>query len=773
MKITIRKKVTLATIFMLLLVSLSSIVGIWSIHRVRKGADIILRELSHLLIIQELRLSFEKVLMPAHDYLIRGDKREAQNFEYLLKILKKDMLRASEIFAINNDQRFLEKEKSLLAAQDKLVSIETLSRKLLSLPDPLHTDTVKIMKKMDFLTDNMQEHLDRLYLITSKKAYKPEHHHLICSLMVSFQRFLMPIHDYLIGGSVDEFLNYRHIEEELDEKINSAKQFLSSTEEKRLIGIVESDLKELKIIAETLLNRPDPLNIEAGNAMKEMDKTTQVVTEELDSLLDFSLDNANKAMKIAHRIQSHSTRTMIGICLMVLALGLAGGIILAKGITKPVKQLVEATQKISAGDLEYEAKINSQDEIGELAESFNLMTEDLKKYRDELIHAKEYIDNILKSMIDTLVVVTPEGTIQTMNQATCSLLGYREEELIDQPIEKIFADNKPILTGPRLEYLIKEKNVRNLDLCYKTKDGQEIPVNFSGSVMKDKMGNILGLVGVARDMREIRKLIEDLKKAYNDIQATQSQLLHSSKLASLGVLSAGVAHEISNPMNVIINYAGLLEDEIDQNNESFSYVRGILQETQRITNIIKSLLTFARQEKHEPTLIYLVDTIDSSLTFTEGPLLKDGIQIVKSYRKELPRVIGSNSQLEQVFVNLILNARDALNERYPTPTPHPNKQIQITADQIVKNGHKYIRVIFHDRGVGIAEEDLYKIFDPFFTTKQAGKGTGLGLSISYGIIKEHKGTLEVESKRGEYAAFIIDLPVDPSMINKGVGETND
>ena len=766
MRITIRKKLALSTSFLLILVSIISLVGIWGIKRVEKGADIILQESSNLHTIQELRLSFAKLLMPAHDYLIQGDTKEIQDFEYLIKILKKDMARALNIFQENEGEKFCEKKKSLLEAQKKLSRIEKISRQLLSIPDPLGVEATKMMKKMDALANNIQDDLDQLYFLSisknndSKNTKNVRFSQCICKLMVSFQKFLMPVHDYLIGGSIDEFINFRQIEKELDSQITLTKQFISSDKEKKIIGKLENHLTELKAIAVQLLNIPDPIKIEASKTMKEMDNLSQEVTEELDSLLDFSLKNAAQAMRIANRTRSHSSRTLFGIYFIVVILGLTGGILFARGITKPVKNLVEATQRISAGDLEYEAEVSSQDEIGDLAKSFNLMTEDLKKYHDELIHAKEYIDNILKSMVDTVIVVTPEGKIQTTNQATLNLLGYSTEEIIDQPIEKIFADENLIFSGRRLENLIQQGTVRNYDLTYVTKDGVKIPVNFSCSIMRDKKGNILGLVGVARDMREIRKLIADLKKAYTELQSTQAQLVRSSKLASLRVLSAGIAHEISNPMNIIINYAGLLEDEIKPKEESYSYVQGILQETERILNIIKSLITFARQEKQSHNLLYLVDTIDSSLTFTEGQLIKDGIQIIKSYKKELPRIYGHNGQLEQVFVNLILNARDALNEKYPKTDP--NKRLQITADQIVKKETKFIRIIFHDTGIGIGEDDLFKIFDPFFTTKQGDKGLGLGLSISYGIIKDHGGTLELESKRGEYTAFVIDLPVNPS-----------
>jgi signal transduction histidine kinase len=274
--------------------------------------------------------------------------------------------------------------------------------------------------------------------------------------------------------------------------------------------------------------------------------------------------------------------------------------------------------------------------------------------------------------------------------------------------------------------------------------------------MSDKDGILLGTVCVARDMRETQNLISNLKSAYKDLQSTQAKLIQSSRLASMGVLAAGVAHEINNPMNTIINYAGLLEDELAPSSEHASYVQAILNEGQRIINIVQNLLAFARTDKKDHSPCHITDIIKASIAFMEAYIAKDGIKIQTFYDPDLPAINAKSSQLEQVFINLILNARDALNEKYPKLDP--NKQIRIEVKKGEGIDKDSIRVLFKDNGVGIDKEDMDKIFDPFFTTKRADKGTGLGLSISYGIIADHKGHVEVKSKKGEYTTFIIDFP---------------
>ncbi len=269
-------------------------------------------------------------------------------------------------------------------------------------------------------------------------------------------------------------------------------------------------------------------------------------------------------------------------------------------------------------------------------------------------------------------------------------------------------------------------------------------------------GHMNGALILAEDVTEQRRLEE--------------QLTQSAKLASIGELAAGVAHEINNPINGIINYAQVLLNEARSRPSSAlatdretRFLEGILREGNRVANIVRDLLTFARVETEEHSPARVPDILRDALALTNQQLQKDGIQLRIEIVHDLPPVRCRSQRIQQVFLNLISNARHALNARYPptaTGWTPAEKQLSIRVEQVERGGVPYIRTTFHDRGVGIPEEHLPRLFTPFFTTKRPGEGTGLGLSVSYGIIKDHDGEIEVESVVGSYTVFRVDLPVD-------------
>jgi signal transduction histidine kinase len=234
----------------------------------------------------------------------------------------------------------------------------------------------------------------------------------------------------------------------------------------------------------------------------------------------------------------------------------------------------------------------------------------------------------------------------------------------------------------------------------------------------------------------------------------QLQLFQSSKLASIGELSAGVAHEINNPLNGIINFAQLLKDDQTAQTESEQrMIDGIIEEGQRISKIVRDLLTFARMDFLELTRVNIAETIATAVSLFGHQLDKDGITLEIDVPKNLPAVHAGGSRLRQVVVNMISNAQHALRAK-----DSEMKVFRIKAGTVNKQGHPYLRLEFFDNGIGIKQEDQNKIFDPFFTTRRDKGGTGLGLSLSFGIIREFGGTIMVESEEGKYTRFIVELP---------------
>ncbi|HPQ67961.1 MAG TPA: PAS domain S-box protein [bacterium] len=245
----------------------------------------------------------------------------------------------------------------------------------------------------------------------------------------------------------------------------------------------------------------------------------------------------------------------------------------------------------------------------------------------------------------------------------------------------------------------------------------------------------------------------------------EAQLRQQQKLESIGTLASGIAHEINNPLNGIMNFAELIQDHLASGDDSMVYTEKIIEESKRVAKIVHNLLSFARQDKERHSPAVLADIIEASLGLMETVLRKDQITLQVDVSRDLPSIKCRSQQLQQVFINLIANARDSLNHRYPAF--NEEKVLRIDAHLFEEDERKWIRTVVEDHGEGIDEEIRHRIFDPFFTTKTRDAGTGLGLSVSHGIINEHKGRIRVESEKMRFTRFYIDLPIDPGWSLKG------
>ncbi len=246
---------------------------------------------------------------------------------------------------------------------------------------------------------------------------------------------------------------------------------------------------------------------------------------------------------------------------------------------------------------------------------------------------------------------------------------------------------------------------------------------------------------------------------YRDVtekKLLEAETARASQLASVGELAAGVAHEINNPINGIINCAQMLIDEEDIAGEQAEISKRILNAGERIAMIVRNLLSFARNRQEEPEAVPIQTILSDALDLTEAQLQNDGIDLRLDIPDDIPMVTARGNQMQQVFLNIISNARYALNQKYAFA--HDNKIFNISAATVNDNGKKYARLVFLDYGVGMPADILDRICDPFFSTKPPGEGTGLGLSVSHSIIKDHGAKLNFDSVEGEYAKIIIDLP---------------
>ena len=410
---------------------------------------------------------------------------------------------------------------------------------------------------------------------------------------------------------------------------------------------------------------------------------------------------------------------------------------MARALERPIKQLVDGTNRLADGDLTHRVTVNSKDEIGQLAASFNVMAEKLKSSRQELIAAKAYTDNIIRSMSNSLLVVNKDKTIRAANQSTYDLLGYTREELIGKPFSMIFAEGD--YSGLGLDDLINKNFTRNSETTYLSKYGEKIRMLCSASIIFDEEGKFEGIVCIAQDI------------------TMQTETMRAGHLASIGELAAGVAHEINNPVNSIINFAQIMIDEVKKGESTTDEIPArIIKEGDRVATIVRSLLSFARENKKEKKPIDVLEVIDEVLALTETQIIKDGINLTIDFPEELHKTLADFQQIEQVFLNILNNARYALNQRYPNA--HPKKNLIIHGIPETEDDTLYLAITFIDYGTGIPSSILDKIYNPFFSTKPSGIGTGLGLAISHGIITDHGGRLDLESKYGDYTKVTVMLP---------------
>jgi signal transduction histidine kinase len=234
-------------------------------------------------------------------------------------------------------------------------------------------------------------------------------------------------------------------------------------------------------------------------------------------------------------------------------------------------------------------------------------------------------------------------------------------------------------------------------------------------------------------------------------------MMQAEQLAALGELAAGVAHEINNPINGVINYAQILINKYSDHDLIRDIAERVVRESDRIARIVEGLLFFSRSRKEEKIMTFVSDVLADTLALTASQLYKDNILLDVDIQKNLPPIMAQAHEIEQVFINIISNARYALNQKFPGPDP--GKVFQIKTELMNSPVQPFVRILFFDHGIGIPGEIMEKVRNPFFTTKKCRQSTGLGLSISHGIVEDHGGLLTIESRENEYTNICVNLPI--------------
>ena len=435
----------------------------------------------------------------------------------------------------------------------------------------------------------------------------------------------------------------------------------------------------------------------------------------------------------------------------------------------------------------------------------------------EIIYHPQFFENILGSMIDILVVANPDATVRFVNHAALNALQYSIEDVKGMPVGRLFDDND-LNFFELIKTLVTNGELRNKGINLISKNGEKIPVVMNGTLIRNEENRIQAIVIIARDMREIFNLITELtqfneeleervdrrtdelrvakeasEEAFRKLQQTQAQLVQSDKMASIGQLAAGIAHEINNPTGFvssnlktlneyIIDIRGLLR-EYDALLQSCSHISDesvlsgvrhieefkkkidvsfllndieqIFAETQdgmrRIGKIVKDLKEFSHTGSDKPEYADINNGLESTMNIVWNEIKFKAE--VKTMYGDIPQVLCYPQQLNQVFMNILVNAAHAID----------GKGV-ISVSTRIRNDNVLVEI--SDTGSGISPEHLPRIFDPFFTTKPVGKGTGLGLAVAYAIIRKHNGEITVNSIVGAGTTFTICIPIESRQLKQ-------
>ena len=367
-----------------------------------------------------------------------------------------------------------------------------------------------------------------------------------------------------------------------------------------------------------------------------------------------------------------------------------------------------------------------------------------KSLETQLHGVKEFISRVIHSSASAIVAADRQGNINLMNSVAKELFGdYNGEEGKIKHTEQLYPPGKAqeIMRMLRDEKIGGKGKLLFPRTTIVNSRGEEIEVEMSAAIIYDEKGNESATMAIYNDLKDKIQVEKELKLAHQ-------QLARSEKMASLGQLAAGVAHEINNPLTGVLFYASLLLERDDLDESMQEDLECILEDANRCKEIVKSLLVYSRSTGAQKNIVQLNEIVEQSLTLIRDQKKFRNIKIKKCLSDEMMLINADTNKLNQVVINLVINAADAM-EGTGTITLTTYKE-------------KVIKKIFlevKDTGKGIPHEDLSKIFDPFFTTKEVGKSTGLGLSIVYGIIEEHGAKISVKKTGPKGTTFIVEFPM--------------
>jgi len=345
----------------------------------------------------------------------------------------------------------------------------------------------------------------------------------------------------------------------------------------------------------------------------------------------------------------------------------------------------------------------------------------------EIARLKDFSENIVESLNVGVLAVDLSGIAESWNTRMEQLFGVLRQDAVGARLDSLL----PAELATEIAARRDEEQITGIYKQRLQHQGKTLTLNVSITPLVSKSGEHIGRLLLFDDVTQRERMEE--------------QMSQTEKLTSLGLLAAGVAHEVNTPLAVISNYIQMLAKQMPESDPRHSIIEKIVKQTFRASEIVNNLLNFSRTGAAETANVDVNKVVEDTLALVSHPLKTSQIQVVKNLSEDLPAVRGSANKLQQVFLNLFLNARDAM----------PSGGI-LEVRTNAHNGSVEIEVV--DTGAGIPREHIHRIFDPFFTTQASGRGPGLGLSVSYGIIKEHAGKVDVRSAPGKGTSFHVEFP---------------
>ncbi len=464
-----------------------------------------------------------------------------------------------------------------------------------------------------------------------------------------------------------------------------------------------------------------------------------------------------------HRMEALIRRTrweLGGLTVVTLLLGGLAAALVARRISRPMQQLAEGAAAISRGELDLQIEPATDDEIGRLAIAFNHMAGQLRQQRtaleganaelqqrlDELADLKSYTDNILASLTNGIVTVDLDGRVVTLNPAAEMMTGFFAGEVIGRYCTEVFAQT-PELGEILMETIASRSATPGVAATLHRRNGRMLPVEISAAPLKGGESKDLGVIAAIRDLTVEREL--------------ESRLRRSDRLAALGELAAGLAHEIKNPLTSLLTFSRHLPRRFEDEQFRARFQSVVPRELERINGIVEGLLELARPARVNFAAVRLPALLERAAELYAHEMESRGVQVTREYARDLPVVWVDSEAVYQAFVNLVRNALDAM----PSGGELTLRAGWSDDHHVVRSGRRgpagarRVRVEIEDTGIGIPAADADRVFNPFFSTKTAG--TGLGLALTHKIIEDHGGTIDFRSAVGDGTVFRIVLPLFP------------